>query len=381
MVAMVEDERERGFTFRVTARCPGSSARAGLVATPHGTLQTPAFMPVGTLASVKAMSPGQVRGLGFDMVLANAYHLWLRPGVDVVEEAGGIHSFMGWDGAVLTDSGGYQVMSLGGDVEISREGASFRSNYDGDPVFLSPELCVEVQHRLGADVIMALDECLKYPSGRDEVERSVELNLEWARRCKEAHRRGSSQALFGIIQGGMYADLRRRSARDMVDLGFPGYGIGGLSVGEPRELTLGLAAEVVRLIPERCPRYLMGVGDPVGIIESVALGIDMFDSVLPTRTARNGSALVGGRRLNLRNARFTDDFGPLSDECDCYACSRFSRAYLRHLVMNREILGLHLLTCHNLRELSRLMEDVRASISSGTFTELLEDCRERERLE
>ena len=359
------------FGFRVTARDTATGARCGVIATPHGDIPTPVFMPVGTHASVKAMRPSEVRGLGFDIVLANAYHLWQRPGVEVVESSGGLHAFMGWDGAVLTDSGGYQVFSLAHDVRITREGASFRSNHDGSPAFLSPELSMEVQRRLGADIIMALDECLPHQADRARVESSLVLNRDWARRCRDAHRDSTAQALFGIIQGGMHPDLRRQSAEMTVELGFPGYGLGGLSVGEPRELTLELVAETVRLIPGGAPRYLMGVGDPAGIVESVALGIDMFDSALPTRIARNGSALVGGRRLNFRNARFARDTGPISPECGCYACSNFSRAYIRHLVVAKEILGLQLLTHHNLSELARLMSGVREAVASGGFPALL----------
>ncbi|MBK5092869.1 MAG: tRNA guanosine(34) transglycosylase Tgt [Actinobacteria bacterium] len=361
---------EGRFDFRVTAKDKVTRARCGVINTPHGECETPLFMPVATLASVKAMRPDEVRGLGFDMVLANAYHLMLRPGVDVVEGAGGLHAFMRWGGPILTDSGGYQVLSLGRDVRITEEGASFRSHQDGGSVFLSPEACMQLQGRLGADIIMALDECLPYPSDRDRVERSLRLNHDWALRCRESHTDGR-QALFGIIQGGMYADLRARAARMIVELGFPGYGLGGLSVGEPRDLTLELVSETLAHVPEHAPVYLMGVGDPLGIGESVALGVDMFDSTLPTRIARNGSALVDGGRINLRNARFTTDDGPLEPSCECYACSNFSRAYIRHLVVSKEILGLYLLTGHNLHKLSCLMSGIREAIATGCYTEFL----------
>jgi queuine tRNA-ribosyltransferase len=357
--------------FSVTATDATTSARTGVLTTAHGQVETPVFMPVGTLATVKTMRPEQVRDLGFDMVLANAYHLWLRPGVGVVEAAGGLHAFMDWSGSVLTDSGGYQVFSLAADVKISSEGASFRSSVDGSRAFLSPELSMEVQSRLGADIAMALDECLPHGAERSRVESSLALNRDWAKRCLDSHRR-ERQALFGIIQGGTFPDLRRRSTGMTVELGFDGYGLGGLSVGEPRELTLELVSETVGLIPGDRPRYLMGVGDPVGLLEAVALGIDMFDSVLPTRIARNGSALVQGRRLNMRNACYATDQGPLSGSCDCYTCSNFSRAYIRHLVMAREILGLHLLTCHNLAELAGIMSGARRAIREGNFPELLE---------
>ena len=365
------------FGFRVTASDTATGARCGVMSTPHGDIQTPVFMPVGTLGTVKAMRPEEVRGLGFDIVLANAYHLWQRPGVEVVESAGGLHAFMGWDGAVLTDSGGYQVFSLARDVRITPEGAHFRSGHDGSPAFLSPELSIDIQRRLGADIVMALDECLPHDADRSRVEASLALNRDWARRCRDSHARSDADAhaLFGIIQGGMHADLRRRSAEMTVELGFPGYGIGGLSVGEPRALTLELLSEVLPLIPSNTPRYLMGVGDPAGIVESVALGVDMFDSALPTRIARNGSALVGGRRLNFRNARFARDTGPISPGCACYACSNFSRAYIRHLVMAKEILGFMLLTHHNLAELARLVSGARDAIASESFPAFIERSR------
>jgi queuine tRNA-ribosyltransferase len=362
------------FDFRVDERDGETRARRGVIDTPHGECATPLFMPVATQASVKAMRPDEVRGLGFDMVLANAYHLMLRPGVDVVEGAGGLHAFMRWDGPILTDSGGYQVFSLGGSVRITEEGATFRSHHDGGSVFLSPETSMELQEGLGADIIMALDECLPYPADRDRVERSLRLNHHWAVRCRDSHDDGR-QALFGIIQGGMFTDLRAQAAKMIVELGFPGYGLGGLSVGEPRDLTLELIGETLAHVPEQAPVYLMGVGDPLGIAESVALGVDMFDSALPTRIARNGSALVGGGRINLRNARFANDYGPLEPSCDCYTCSEFSRAYIRHLFVSREILGLYLLTFHNLYKLSRLLSRIRIAIAAGSFPALLDQLR------
>lgn len=359
-----------GFVFRVTARDQSTAARCGVLTTRGGDVQTPLFMPVATLASVKAVRPEEVRRLGFEMVLANAYHLWLRPGVEVVEGAGGLHRFMGWDGPVLTDSGGYQVMSLGGDVKITREGASFRSHHDGERVFLSPELSMEIQERLGADIAMTLDECLEYPVGRERVGESLELSHDWAARCRDAHRR-PDQALFGIVQGGMYGDLREESARAISGIGFDGYGLGGFSVGEPRQLTLELVELTLSFLPTAAPRYLMGVGDPVGVAESVALGVDMFDSAFPTRIARNGTAIITGGRINLRNSRFSNDYASLDDSCECYACSGFTRAYVRHLVMSREILGFHLLTIHNLHQLSQLMAELREAIAAGCLGDLL----------
>lgn len=353
-----------GFSFEITARDPGTGARAGILKTPHGIIPTPCFMPVATRATVKAMTPDDVAGLGFRMVLANAYHLWLRPGTDVVKEAGGLHEFMSWDGAVLTDSGGYQVMSLGQDVKITAEGASFRSHLDGSKVLLTPEESMRVQGDLGADIAMALDECLPYPAGRDRAAASLALNIDWARRCAASHQ-APAQALFGIVQGAGFEDLRRESAIALADIGFPGYGIGGLSVGEPREKMFELIHATLPHLPPDAPRYLMGVGDVEGLSGSVALGVDMFDSVLPTRIARNASALLGSGRVNLRNAAFARDNGPLDPECDCYACTRFSRAYLRHLVMAKEILGFHLLTVHNLYQLAKLTAGLREAIRAG----------------
>lgn len=360
--------------FEVRARDEKTGARVGELSTLHGSAATPLFMPVATQATVKAIRPDQVAELGFDMVLSNAYHLWLRPGVEVIEGVGGLHPFMGWSGPVLTDSGGYQVLSLGKDVRITPEGARFRSHLDGSEVFLTPELSMEVQGRLGADVAMALDECLPYPADRARVEASIELNRDWAARCRASHK-AEGQVLFGIIQGGMHADLRRESACRTVELDFPGYGLGGFSVGEPRELTLDLLERTLEHVPEGVPRYLMGVGDPLGMAEAVALGVDMFDSVLPTRIARNGSAILGTGRINLKNSRFARDDSPLDPECRCYTCRNFTRAYIRHLVSAREILGLHLLTVHNLQKLSDLVLQMRSAISSGSFSRLLDELR------
>lgn len=362
------------FDFSVTHNDIRTSARAATIRTAHGQVHTPAFMPVGTNATVKTMKPPEVRELGFEMILTNAYHLALRPGVEVVEEAGGLHAFMCWDGAVLTDSGGYQVFSLGRDVLITEEGARFRAGLDGSEVLLTPEGSMDQQYRLGADIAMALDECLPYPCESARVEQSVELNARWAGRCRKAHP-GGRQALFGIAQGGTEPELRERSAVGIASLDFDGYGIGGLSVGEPRDLTMKALEASLGALPAHRPRYLMGVGDPAGILEAVALGVDLFDSVLPTRIARNSSAIVGCLRLNLRNASFARDQGPLAPGCSCYTCRNFSRSYLRHLVMSKEILGLHLLSVHNLHELSVLMQRARSAISAGTFEDLMREVR------
>lgn len=356
--------------FRITHRDEKTRARCGVLRTSHGEVQTPLFMPVATQATVKAMRPEQVADLGFRVVLCNAYHLMLRPGVEVIESAGGLHSFMGWGGSILTDSGGYQVLSLGEDVKITGEGARFRSHLDGASVFLSPELSMQIQGRLGADIAMSLDECLPYPVDRTAAQASVELNRGWAKRCRQSHNT-DDQLLFGITQGGTYPDLRAQSAQMTVEIDFPGYGLGGLSVGEPRELTLELVETTLEHLPEEAPRYLMGVGDPYGIAHAVSLGVDMFDSVLPTRIARNGSAMVGTGRLNLKNARFAADQGPLQDGCGCYACRGFSRSYIRHLVMAKEILGFHLLTTHNLFQVSELVSRVRSAVKDGGMSGLL----------
>jgi queuine tRNA-ribosyltransferase len=363
--------------FRITHRDEKTRARRGVLRTSHGEVQTPLFMPVATQATVKAMRPEQVGELGFQMALCNAYHLMLRPGVEVIESAGGLHSFMGWGGSILTDSGGYQVLSLGEDVKITAEGARFRSHLDGASVFLSPELSMEIQGRLGADIAMSLDECLPYPVDRTAAQTSVELNGDWAKRCRESHN-SDGQLLFGITQGGTYPDLRAQSAQMTVEMEFPGYGLGGLSVGEPRELTLELVERTLEHLPEEAPRYLMGVGDPYGIAQAVALGVDMFDSVLPTRIARNGSAMVGTGRLNLKNARFAGDEGPLQDGCGCYACRSFSRSYIRHLVMAKEILGFHLLTTHNLFQVSELISGIRSAVEDGRLRGLLVELRDPE---
>ena len=366
-----------GFSFTITASDRRTGARTGILTTPHGEVATPCFMPVATQATVKAMTPDEVADLGYRMVLANAYHLWLRPGVEVISAAGGLHHFMGWDGAILTDSGGYQVMSLGKDVKITPEGASFRSHLDGSKVFLSPEDSMRIQSALGADVAMALDECLPYPAERGRLQHSLDLNLDWARRCLAAHD-NPRQALFGIVQGGSSADLRASSAARMAELDFPGYGLGGLSVGEPRELTLEMIDLSLAELPPDKPRYLMGVGDLLGLAESVARGVDLFDSVLPTRIARNSSALVASGRMNLRNAAYREDPRPVDETCGCYACRSFSRAYLRHLVMAKEILGFHLLTVHNLFQLEKLTRDLRAAVASQSVGALLDSLAARE---
>ncbi len=355
--------------FNITARDDKTEARCAVLECAHGSVETPLFMPVGTRGAVKAISPRDLRDLGFHLILANTYHLYLRPGIEVVSKCGGLHNFISWDEAILTDSGGYQIFSLSKTLCVEEEGVRFRSVYDGAEVYLTPEKVIEAQQLLGSDIAMVLDECVPYPCEKSYVEKSVQLTYRWAKRCKEAHRR-PDQMLFGIAQGGSYADLRKLSAQLTVELDFPGYAIGGLSVGEPRDLMLERLSEQLEILPWDKPRYLMGVGDPEGIVEAVALGVDMFDCVLPTRLARNGTALTREGKINLRNSLYTKDDHPLEENCTCYACSNFSRAYLRHLYLNNEILALMLLTQHNLHFIQELMEDCRNFVKAGKMFEL-----------
>ncbi|MGB0089279.1 MAG: tRNA guanosine(34) transglycosylase Tgt [Planifilum fulgidum] len=342
--------------------CKQSGARLGRLHTPHGTFETPMFMPVGTQATVKTMSPEELEEIGSGIILANTYHLYLRPGHEIVREAGGLHRFMNWNRGILTDSGGFQVFSLSPLRKITEEGVSFRSHISGEPLFLSPEKSIEVQNALGADIIMAFDECPPYPAEREYVQASLERTTRWAERCLKAHRRPQDQALFGIVQGGMYKDLREQSAKQLVAMDFPGYAVGGLSVGEPKELMYEILSHTTPLLPADKPRYLMGVGSPDALIEGVIRGIDMFDCVLPTRIARNGTTMTSQGRLVVRNARYARDFSPLDPECDCYTCRHYTRAYIRHLIKADEIFGLRLTTYHNLYFLTRLMERIREAI-------------------
>jgi queuine tRNA-ribosyltransferase len=344
------------------------AARTGRLTTAHGVVDTPIFMPVGTHATVKALGPDDLRAAGAQIVLANTYHLFLRPGHDLVKELGGLHRFMGWDGAILTDSGGFQVFSLAKLRKITEAGAEFRSAVDGSTHFLSPEIAIEVQQALGADIIHPLDECLAYPATREAAERSLALTRGGAARSMGAHGAGATgQALFGIVQGGTDEALRSEAARATVDLGFDGYAIGGLAVGEPKPAMYDLTALVAGLLPVNQPRYLMGVGKPEDLVASVARGVDMFDCVLPTRNARNGQAFTADGPLTLKQARYAKDRAPLDAECACYACRGFSRAYLRHLFMSSELLAYRLLTLHNVTFFLRLVRDMRAAIAAGAF--------------
>ena len=355
-----------GFGFELLAT--DGAARRGRLTTPHGVVDTPAFMPVGTQGAVKSLSPDDVRQAGAQIVLGNTYHLLLRPGPDLVRELGGLHRFMAWDGPILTDSGGFQVFSLAKLRKLTEEGVQFRAPADGSAHHLSPERAIEVQHALGADVIHPLDECLAYPATREQTERSLALTLRWAQRSLTAHRAlAGAQALFGIVQGGSYPDLRARAVAETVALGFAGYAIGGMAVGEPKPIMRDLTEAVARALPADQPRYLMGVGKPEDLIESVARGVDMFDCVLPTRNARNGQCFTPDGPLTLKQARFTRDPAPLQEDCPCYACRHFSRAYLRHLFMADELLVYRLLSLHNLHFFLGLMAAMRAAIAAGAF--------------
>ena len=343
-------------------------ARRGRLTTGHGVVDTPAFMPVGTRAAVKSLSPDDLRAVGAQIVLGNTFHLLVRPGPDLIRELGGLHRFMGWDGPILTDSGGFQVFSLARLRTMTEEGVEFRAPADGSTHHLSPERAIEVQHALGADVIHPLDECLGYPATREDTERSLGLTLRWARRSLAAHRaRGGAAALFGIVQGGFHEDLRARAVAETVALGFDGFAIGGLAVGEPKPLMRELTEAVARALPADRPRYLMGVGKPEDLVEAVARGVDMFDCVLPTRNARNGQAFTPDGPVTLKQARWTRDPAHLQADCPCLACRSFSRAYLRHLFMSEELLVYRLLSLHNLYFFLGLMAAMRAAIAGGAF--------------
>lgn len=348
-------------------------ARLGKVHTPHGTIDTPVFMPVGTQATVKAMTPDELKQIDAQIILSNTYHLYMRPGEKLVEKAGGLHKFMNWDKAILTDSGGFQVFSLSNLRDIKEEGVTFKSHIDGSKHFISPEKAIEIQNALGADIIMCFDECLPYPCEYKYASDSLDRTIRWAKRCKEAHKNTEKQSLFGIIQGGMFKELRQRSAREMVELDFPGYSIGGLSIGEPKPIMYEVLDWTVHLMPENKPRYLMGVGSPDCLLEGSIRGIDMFDCVLPTRIARNGTVFTSRGKLVVRNAEYAEDFRPLDEECDCYACRNYSRAYIRHLFKAKEILGARLTTIHNLHFLIKLMEKIREAIKNDNLLKLRDE--------
>ena len=354
--------------YELIKQDPRSGARLGKLHTPHGTFDTPMFMPVGTQATVKTLTPEELYAMEAQVILANTYHLFLRPGSQLVKQAGGLHKFMNYNRGMLTDSGGFQVFSLGAMRKITEDGVTFRSHIDGSKKYLNPEISIGVQEDLGADIIMAFDECIPYPAEKDYAKASTERTTRWAKRCLEAKKR-PDQGLFGIVQGGMYPDLRKYSADSLTQMDFAGFGIGGLSVGEPHDLMYDILGQTTHYLPKDKARYLMGVGTPDCLVESVNLGVDMFDCVYPTRVARNGTAMLPTGRLVVRNAQFTDDFRPLDEHCDCYTCRNFTRAYIHHLLKAEEILGLRLLSIHNLHFLLKFAKDMRTAIANDVFPE------------
>ena len=356
-----------GFSFRLQANCNHSQARAGVFTTPHGIVETPRFMPVGTLATVKGITPNQLQDASAQMILANTYHLHLQPGEDIVAEAGGLHKFMAWNKPILTDSGGFQVFSLSELRKISEEGVIFRSPRDGSMIEITPERSIQIQNALGADVIMAFDECPPSDASKEEVAAATARTNRWLKRSVAAHQKPDTQALFGIVQGGIYLDLRSQAVEDLIALDLPGYAIGGVSVGETPELINATVKHTAPLLPENKPRYLMGVGTYREMVQAIASGIDLFDCVIPTRFGRHGTALVQGKRINLKNAQYKRDYQPLDKTCPCYACKNFTRAYLNHLVRSQEMLGYILLSLHNITELIRFTQEIRQAIFEDNF--------------
>ncbi len=354
--------------YELIKECRRSGARLGKLYTPHGIFYTPMFMPVGTQATVKTLSPEELYGMGSQIVLSNTYHLFLRPGHELIKKAGGLHKFMNYNRGILTDSGGFQVFSLGAIRKITEDGVMFASHIDGSRKFLSPEISMEVQEALGSDIAMAFDECIPYPADFDYVEKSTSRTSHWAQRCLNAHTK-IDQSLFGIIQGGMYPDLRRQSAEQLTALDFAGYGIGGLSVGEEKSLMYNILGKTTEWLPRDKARYLMGVGTPDSIVEAVNLGVDMFDCVFPTRIARNGTAMIETGRLVVRNVEFAEDFLPVEEGCGCYTCRNYSRAYIRHLFKAEEIFGMRLLSIHNLYFLLNFARRIREAIDNEAFPE------------
>lgn len=363
---------EPAIRYRLIKKEKHTGARLGEIITPHGTFQTPMFMPVGTLATVKSMSPEELKEMGSQIILSNTYHLWLRPGADLVEEAGGLHKFMNWDKGILTDSGGFQVFSLAENRKITEEGVHFRNHLNGAKMFLSPEKAIDIENKLGADIIMSFDECPPFNESYDYIKKSIERTSRWAERGLQAHKKPAEQGLFGIIQGGGYKDLRLQSAKDLMSMDFPGYSIGGLSVGETKEEMNAVLDYLTPVIPDEKPRYLMGVGAPDSLIDGVIRGIDMFDCVLPTRIARNGTCMTSKGRLVVKNAKFERDFRPLDENCSCYTCQNYTRAYIRHLFKADETFGLRLTSYHNLHFLINLMNQVRQAILDDNLLEFRE---------
>jgi len=363
------------FNFKVTSTSKDSRARAGMIHTAHGVIETPVFMPVGTLGSVKSLSPEELVEAGAQIILGNTYHLYLRPGCDVIDKFDGLHGFMHWDRPILTDSGGFQVFSLAQLARLSDKGVTFQSHIDGSKHLLTPEKAIEIQTCLGSDIMMCLDNCIQYPATREQSLAALKTTTRWAQRCKQAWQEteNESHTLFGIVQGSMFKDLRRRSAEDLMGIGFQGYAIGGLSVGEPADVMLEVAEFTLPLLPQDRPRYVMGVGTPENLIELAALGADMFDCVLPTRNARNGQLFTPNGTINISNSRFKDDTKPIESDCRCYTCRHYSRAYLRHLYMARELLAYRLNTIHNIHHFINFIKRLRKAVLAGAFESFRKD--------
>lgn len=356
----------KDFWLEIKHICKQTGARYGILHTPHGDVEVPMFMPVGTLATVKALSPEEVKVCGAGVILANTYHLSLRPGADIVAKAGGLHKFMNYDGPMLTDSGGFQVFSLAERRKITEEGVTFKNHLNGDKLFFSPEIAIGIEEKLGADIAMSFDECPPYPVSYEYMKNSVERTLRWAKRGKDAHKR-EDQALFGIVQGGEFADLRKMCAEELTKMDFDGYSIGGTSIGEPKDVMFKMVEYSVPYLPKDKPRYLMGVGSIDYILEGIAIGVDMFDCVLPTRIARHGALMTSKGRVNIRDLKYAEDFTPLDDQCDCYCCKNYTKAYLRHLYKCDETFGKRLLSIHNIRFLIHMMEEARKAIQEDRF--------------
>lgn len=359
--------------FEVTHICKQSGARTGILHTPHGDVETPMFMPVGTLATVKFISPEELYAMGAGVVLSNTYHLWLRPGEDIVAKAGGVQKFMNYKGPMLTDSGGFQVFSLSDTRKIEEEGVHFKNIFNGDNLFLSPEKSIQIQNKIGADIMMSFDECIPYPATYEYAKHSMERTLRWAKRGKQANQQPEEQALFGIVQGGDYEDLRAHCAKELVSMDFDGYAIGGTSVGEDKETMMRMVDYSVKHLPEDKPRYLMGVGAVNDLLQAVLRNIDMCDCVLPTRIARHGTLLTSEGRINIHKAKFKEDFSPLDAKCDCYCCQNYSRAYLNHLFRTKEGFGTRLMSIHNTRFLIRLMEEARQAIKEDRYLDFMNE--------
>ena len=363
----------KDFSFEITHICKQSNARCGILHTPHGDVETPIFMPVGTLATVKFLSPEELKDLGAGIVLSNTYHLWLRPGSDIVEKAGGVQKFMNYPGPMLTDSGGFQVFSLADSRKITEEGVTFKSHLDGSKLFISPEDSIHIQNQIGADIIMSFDECIPYPATYEYAKQSTLRTLRWAKRGKEAHQKADKQALFGIVQGSSYEDLRKMCAEELVKMDFDGYSIGGTSVGEDKETMYKMIDYAVKYLPEDKPRYLMGVGALNDLLEGISRNVDMFDCVLPTRIARHGTLMTSKGRISIKKAIYKDDFSPLDPNCDCYTCKNYTKAYLNHLYRCEEGFGSRLMSIHNIRFLTKFMEEARRAIKEDRFNDFKND--------